>query len=127
MKTIVGVLFGWIGILIVMFVASIVLGLLLRFTSLADFTLQWATLLISFLALFTGGFIAGIKAKHKGMLVGGLTSLLFTFFVFCYQYLGLGATFTIVEIVHHTAFLLLAIIGAIIGVNMSDSQEKESY
>ncbi|MDX8046534.1 TIGR04086 family membrane protein [Gracilibacillus sp. S3-1-1] len=123
MKTIVSVLYGWVGILIVMFLASIILTLLLRFTSLGESTLEIATLFIGFIALFTGGFISGLKAKHKGILVGAITGLLFTFIVFCYRFLGLHLSITVIELVNHAAYLLLAIIGAIIGVNLSSSEE----
>ncbi|MFD2656832.1 TIGR04086 family membrane protein [Gracilibacillus thailandensis] len=124
MKSVVGVLYGWIGIFVVMILASVILTLLLRFTSLGESTLEMATLFISFIALFTGGLIAGLKAKHKGILIGTITSLLFTFVVFCYRFLGLQAGFSVVELVNHSAYLLLAIIGAIIGVNLSSEEES---
>ncbi len=123
LKTLISVLYGWIGVVVVLFIASIVLTLLLRFTSLGESTLELATLFISFIALFTGGLIAGLKAKHKGILVGSITSLLFTFIVFCYRFLGLHLGFSVVELVNHIAYLLLAIIGAIIGVNLSPKEE----
>ncbi|MFC4404003.1 TIGR04086 family membrane protein [Gracilibacillus xinjiangensis] len=125
MKTAISVLFGWIGIIVVMLAASIILALLLRFTSLGESTLELVTLLISFLALFIGGFIAGLKAKHKGIIVGAITSILFTLFVFFYRFLGVEASFTIVQFVHHAAYLLLAMIGAIIGVNVSGGEVAE--
>ncbi|SHN09365.1 TIGR04086 family membrane protein [Gracilibacillus kekensis] len=124
MKTLVSVLYGWVGVVVVMLLASVVLTLLLRFTSLGESTLKMATLFISFIALFTGGLIAGLKAKHKGILVGSITSLLFTFIVFCYRFLGLHLGFSVVELVNHIAYLLLAIIGAIIGVNLSSGEES---
>ncbi|WP_077065085.1 TIGR04086 family membrane protein [Gracilibacillus massiliensis] len=124
LKTLVSVLYGWIGVVVVMFLASLVLTLLLRFSSLGESTLEMATLFISFIALFTGGLIAGLKAKHKGILVGSITSLLFTFIVFCYRFLGLHLGFSVVELVNHIAYLLLAIIGAIIGVNLSYGEES---
>ncbi|WP_228552430.1 TIGR04086 family membrane protein [Gracilibacillus salitolerans] len=124
MKTVVSVLYGWIGILAVMLLASIILTLLLRFTSLGESTLEMATLFISFIALFTGGLISGLKAKNKGILVGAITGLLFTFIVFCYRFLGLHLSFSIVELVNHIAYLLLAIIGSIIGVNLSSGEES---
>ncbi|SER73955.1 putative membrane protein, TIGR04086 family [Gracilibacillus ureilyticus] len=126
MRTAISVLFGWIGIIAVMFIASVILALLLRFTALGESTLNLVTLLVSFLALFVGGFIAGLKAKHKGIIVGAITSLIFTMVVFFYRYLGLETGFSIVQFVHHTAYLLLAMIGAIIGVNVSGGETAES-
>lgn len=124
LKTFISVLYGWIGIVVVLFLASIILTILLRFTSLGESTLEMATLFISFIALFTGGLIAGLKAKHKGILVGSITSLLFTFILFCYRFLGLHIEFTVIELVNHLAYLFLAIIGGIIGVNLSSKKES---
>ncbi|WP_347834006.1 TIGR04086 family membrane protein [Gracilibacillus sp. JCM 18860] len=64
MKTFVSVLFGWIGIFIVLFVASLILALLLRFTSFGESTMELVTLLISFLALFTGGIYCRAKSEE---------------------------------------------------------------
>lgn len=112
-------MFGVLSSLCMMLIASVILTLLLRFTSLGESTLELSVLLLSFLALFTGGVIAGLKAKHKGIVVGAATSLLYCLIVASYRFLGLEAAFTVVEFVHYTAYLLLAIIGSIIGVNIA--------
>ncbi|GAA0295082.1 putative membrane protein (TIGR04086 family) [Gracilibacillus halotolerans] len=119
MKGFISMLYGWVSILAVILLASLILSLLLRFTSLGESTLNLVTLLLSFLALFVGGFVAGMKAKKRGLIIGLSTGLCFTLFVFCYRYLGLNTGFQLADFVNHGAYLLLAMLGAIFGVNLS--------
>ncbi|WP_117169125.1 TIGR04086 family membrane protein [Paraliobacillus sediminis] len=111
-------LHGWIVILAILLLASLILSLLLRFTSLGASTLSGTTTIISFLALFAGGWVAGLKAGEKGWLIGILTSLGFSLFIFLYQYLGLQTVFSLSQIFYHTGFLVTGLVGAIFGVNM---------
>lgn len=83
-------LYGWIAVFGIMLLASLILSLLLRFTSLDSSALSWSTLIISLTALFAGGLTAGLKGKEKGWVLGGLTGLGFIIFVLLYQYLGGG-------------------------------------
>ncbi|WP_112181458.1 MULTISPECIES: TIGR04086 family membrane protein [Paraliobacillus] len=110
-------LHGWIVILAILLLASLILSLLLRFTSLGASTLSGTTTIISFLALFAGGWVAGLKAGEKGWLIGILTSLGFSLFIFLYQYLGLQTVFSLSQILYHTGFLVTGLVGAIFGVN----------
>lgn len=126
MKGFISMIYGWISILVVILLASFILSLLLRFTSLGESTLQLVVLLLSFLALFIGGFVAGLKAKKQGLIIGLLTGLLFSLFVFCYRYLGLDSGFQLQDFVNHGAYLLLSMVGAIFGVNLSDGEAEES-
>lgn len=125
-KGFVSMLYGWISILAVILLASLILSLLLRFTSLGESTLNLVILLLSFLALFIGGFVAGLKAKKRGLVIGLSTGLCFTLFVFCYRYLGLNAGFQLEDFVNHGAYLLLAMLGAIFGVNLSGGEQEET-
>lgn len=111
-------LYGWIAILGILLVASLILSLLLRFTSLGASTLSSTTTIISFLALFAGGWIAGLKAGEKGWLIGILTSLGFSLFIFLYQYLGLQNGFSMTQLLYHSGFLVAGLVGAVFGVNM---------
>ncbi|WP_066194360.1 TIGR04086 family membrane protein [Gracilibacillus timonensis] len=123
MRMITGAMYGSVCIFTLMIIASVILSFLLRFTSLGESTLSLAVLFLSFFALFTGGLIAGLKSKQKGIVVGLITGLLFSLIVCSYRFLGLGEAFSVVEIVHHAAFLLLAMIGAVIGVNLAKPEE----
>ncbi|WP_079708401.1 TIGR04086 family membrane protein [Paraliobacillus ryukyuensis] len=118
-----GLLYGWIAILTLMILASFILSLLLRFTSLGASTITHSTTIISLLAFLSGGTFAGIKTGEKGWLVGLLTSIGFSTFVFLYQYLGLQQPFSASQLVYHGAFLLAGMLGGIIGVNLSQKKE----
>ena len=110
-------LYGWVMILAILLLASLVLSLLLRFTSLGASTLNSTTTVISFIALFAGGWVAGLKAGEKGWLIGILTSLGFSLFIFLYQYLGFQNGFSFTQILYHSGFLLAGLLGGVFGVN----------
>ncbi|MBM7569544.1 TIGR04086 family membrane protein [Aquibacillus albus] len=117
-------LYGWITVFGIMLVASLILSLLLRFTSLGSSTLTWTTLVISIIALFAGGLIAGLKGKEKGWILGACTGLGFTFFILLYQYLGYSSGFSLTQLLHHGGFLLAALLGGVFGVNMSSESNS---
>ncbi|MRH43006.1 TIGR04086 family membrane protein [Aquibacillus halophilus] len=117
-------LYGWIAVLSIMFFASLILSLLLKFTTLGSSTLTWATLIISLIALFSGGLIAGLKGRENGLVLGALTGLGFTLFIVLYQYLGYSSGFTASQFIHHGGFLIAALLGGILGVNLSSNPES---
>lgn len=82
-------------------------------------SLTWVILIISFLALFVGGFVSGGKGKEKGWLMGGATGILYILVVFLFQYLGYDTTFSTEQLFYNLGFLGTAILGGIIGVNMT--------
>ncbi|SFD62699.1 putative membrane protein, TIGR04086 family [Bacillus sp. OV194] len=110
---------GVATILVAIIISSLILSLLLRFTSLTESSLKWVTTGLSFLSLFIGGFLSGKKGKEKGILLGSGTALLFSLLVFLVQYLGYQTTFTSMQYMYHGIFLLLCMLGAIMGVNFS--------
>lgn len=110
-------LYGWIVVLAFILGASLILAIFLKFTSFQETTLYWVTLVVGLLALFIGGFIAGVKGKSKGWLIGALIGIGFSLFVFLIQYLGYNQTFTMEQSLHHLGYLLAAIVGGILGVN----------
>jgi putative membrane protein (TIGR04086 family) len=116
---------GLVAILLTIMVCSLVLSLLLRFTGLTESSLKWVTMGLSFLSLFIGGFVSGKKGQNKGWLLGGGTSLMFSFLVFLIQYLGYQSTFNSSQDMYHGIFLLLSVIGGIMGVNLSS--HKQAY
>ncbi len=110
---------GVATILVAIIISSLILSLLLRFTSLTESSLKWVTTGLSFLSLFIGGFLSGKKGKEKGIMLGSGTALLFSLLVFLVQYLGYQTTFTSMQYMYHGIFLLLCMLGAIMGVNFS--------
>ncbi|WP_226037015.1 TIGR04086 family membrane protein [Aquibacillus saliphilus] len=117
-------LYGWIAVFGIMLFASLILSLLLKFTSLGSSTLNWTTLVVSLIALFSGGLIAGLKGRESGLVLGAITGLGFTLFVLLYQYLGYSSGFSTSQIIHHGGFLIAAIIGGVLGVNLSSEQQQ---
>ncbi|MFV8826860.1 TIGR04086 family membrane protein [Alkalihalobacterium sp. APHAB7] len=111
-------LYGLIGVLFIAVAFSFVISLILSFSSLTEASFSWFILIVSFLALFIGGMIAGVKAKEKGWMVGAGTALLFTVITLLIQYLGYNSTFTMEQYLYHGGYLLASVFGGIIGVNL---------
>lgn len=118
-KQFVGLLYGWIIILGLILIASIILAFVLRFTSFNEPALSWTTLAIGLIVLFIGGLVAGLKSKKKGWIIGTLTGLGFTLFTFLVQYLGYQQTFSLEQALHHGGYLVAALFGGVIGVNLA--------
>jgi putative membrane protein (TIGR04086 family) len=116
------VLYGVITIFLLVTVVSFVLSLILTFTSAQESSFTWVVLICSFLSVFIGGLVAGGKGKERGWLVGGFTSMLFTLIVFLFQFLGFDHLFTAQQWLYHLGFLIVAMLGGIIGVNVSTSR-----
>lgn len=110
-------IYGWVAVLSLVLSASIILALLLQFTALNEPTLSWVTLGIGLVALFIGGLIAGIKGKSKGWIIGGVIGIGFTLFIFLVQYLGYEQIFSMKQSLHHSGYIVAAIIGGVLGVN----------
>ncbi|MGM8212975.1 TIGR04086 family membrane protein [Virgibacillus sp. W0430] len=110
--------YGWIVVLGLVLISSVTLAFLLRFTSLNEPMVSYVTLAIGLISLFTGGIVAGVKGKGKGWLIGGITGIGFTFFTFLVQYLGFEQGFSLQQSLHHVGYILAALIGGIVGVNL---------
>ncbi|TXL68075.1 TIGR04086 family membrane protein [Cerasibacillus terrae] len=119
-----GLLYGWIIILSIILISSTILALLLRFTTFNEPTLSWVTLVIGLFAFFFGGLVAGVKGKAKGWIIGGLTGIGFTIFIFLIQYLGNKSGFSMEQLLSHLGYIFAAIFGGVIGVNMVVGQQE---
>jgi len=120
-KQFTALLYGWLTVMTLILGASLLLALLLKFTTFNEPTLTWVTLVIGLIALFIGGLFAGAKGRMKGWLMGGFTGLGFTLFTFLVQYLGYATMFSLEQSMHHLFYLLAAMLGGMIGVNVSGS------
>lgn len=114
------ILYGLAFIFAIIFIVGFVLSLILRFSNISEQSLQWTTLIITFIALFIGGFIAGGKGKESGWMLGGITGLSFVIIVFLIQYLGFDASIKLTQLLYHLAYIVTAALGGIIGVNVSN-------
>ncbi|WP_164668501.1 TIGR04086 family membrane protein [Virgibacillus doumboii] len=120
----IALMYGWIVVLGLILLSSIILAFLLRFTTMGESTLSWVTLAVGLICLFIGGIVAGIKGKQKGWIIGSATGLGFTLFTFLVQYLGYQQVFTMEQSLHHLGFIVAALIGGVLGVNMGSAAEN---
>ncbi|WP_044894673.1 TIGR04086 family membrane protein [Bacillus alveayuensis] len=118
------VLYGMATIFVLALIVSFVLSLILKFTNASEATFAWIAFTCSLISFFIGGFVAGGKGQEKGWLAGGFTSVLFTLLVFLFQFLGFDELFTVQQWLYHLAFLIAAMCGGIIGVNISASRNQ---
>ncbi|GAA0442581.1 TIGR04086 family membrane protein [Lentibacillus halophilus] len=117
-------LYGWIAVLGLMFVTSIVIALLFQLTAMDQNVLSWVTLTAGLIILFIGGITAGVKGKEKGWAIGAATGLGFTLFIFLIQFLGYQQTFSTAQSINHAGFILAALVGGVIGVNMVKGEQS---
>src|SRR5690606_33191393 len=116
-------LYGWIVVLGLILVSSMALALLLRFSSFNEPALNWVTLVIGLISLFIGGAVAGGKGKQKGWMIGAFTGLGFTVFTFLVQYLGFQEGFGLQQTIHHLFYILAALFGGAVGVNIATNHK----
>jgi putative membrane protein (TIGR04086 family) len=113
---------GLIVVLGIILTCSIIISLLLRFTSLSESSFTWIIIGLSFLALFLGGFVSGKKGKEKGWFLGAGTGFLFSILVFLVQYLGYQIQFDSLQYLYHFGYMLVSLIGGILGVNLANQR-----
>ncbi|MDP4083385.1 MAG: TIGR04086 family membrane protein [Bacillota bacterium] len=118
------IVYGLIFIFIFAALCSLIFSLILRFTSVREVSLQYIITAFSFIGLFGGGFLSGGKRKQKGWLIGGLTGLIYSFIIFMFQYLGYDRLFTGEQFIYHICYILIAMMGGILGVNMSTNSSR---
>ncbi|MFD1335360.1 TIGR04086 family membrane protein [Oceanobacillus iheyensis] len=118
-------LYGWVSLFGILIISSFILALLLNFTEFSESALSLVTLIIGILALFIGGLIAGLKGKNKGWMIGAMIGVGFTLLIFLVQYLGYQQGFTLKQTAYHSLYLAVALLGGIIGVNLSGTEEVE--
>lgn len=123
-NSLMAMLYGVVTIFVIILTSSLIFSLLLRFTDVQESSLTWIILTLSFLALFIGGFISGGKGKQKGWMIGGGTGLLFTLLVFLVQFLGYQTSFTLEQMIYHIGYIVAAVLGGILGVNMTGKRAK---
>jgi putative membrane protein (TIGR04086 family) len=113
------VISGLVAIVSILFLASLILTLILHFTSVKEASVEWFLLPITLLTLFIGGGIAGYRSGSRGWYFGGLTGLSFLVFAWLISFLGFNSVFTYTNLMLYFSYLLLAIVGGVVGVNMS--------
>ena len=105
---------------------SLLFSLILKLTSVQEGQISLVITIISFIALFIGGFAAGARAKEKGWMIGLLTGILYTMINFLFQYLGYDSVFSSDQIIYYVCFILTATMGGILGVNVFGGNTREA-
>jgi putative membrane protein (TIGR04086 family) len=113
------ILHGLIAIFLLEIVGSVIFAFILKLTSVQESALQVVITAVSFVALFAGGFLSGGKGKERGWLLGGATGLLYSLVIFLFQFLGLDRLFDTEQLIYHICFILIAMMGGILGVNLT--------
>ncbi|WP_331457051.1 TIGR04086 family membrane protein [Bacillus sp. FJAT-27245] len=121
-----GIVYGLIFIFAFAVVSSLIFSLILRFTSVRELSVEHIITAMSFIGLFGGGFLAGGKAGERGWLLGGMTGLLYSLIVFLFQYLGYDKLFDGQQIVYHICYILISMMGGILGVNIASPKRTAS-
>jgi putative membrane protein (TIGR04086 family) len=119
-------LYGLIFIFAFAAICSLIISLILKFTSARETSLQYIVTAISFIALFGGGFLSGGKRKEKGWLIGGATGMIYSLIVFLFQYLGYDRLFDSEQMIYHICYILIAMMGGILGVNLSTNHSRSA-
>ncbi|MEH7106163.1 TIGR04086 family membrane protein [Bacillus sp. JJ1764] len=117
-------MFGMIFIFVFAVICSLIFSLILRYTSVQESSIQYITTALSFVGLFGGGFLSGGKRKEKGWLIGGTTGLIYSLIVFLAQYLGYDRLFDAEQLIYHTCYTLIAMMGGILGVNLASGNSR---
>lgn len=113
------ILSGVIAIVGILIVISFILSLMLHFTMIQETSIQWFLLPITLLTLFIGGVIAGYQSGGKGWYYGGVTGVAFLLIAWLVSFLGFDILLSLKSLLIYLAYLLLAMMGGMVGVNMS--------
>lgn len=117
------IIYGTVSIFIFAVIFSLFFSLLLRFTSLTESSISYLILILSFISIFIGGLISGGKGKKQGWLLGGGTGLLYTLIILTFQYLGFDQTFSSREWIQSLCYILVCMMGGVLGVNLSGGKQ----
>ncbi|MDQ0339521.1 putative membrane protein (TIGR04086 family) [Caldalkalibacillus uzonensis] len=113
------VLMGLLFIIMILLSLSLIFSLVLHFTSVPETSLQWFLLPTTLITVLIGGLIAGYQSGRKGWYFGGLTGLGFIVLSWLFSFLGYDASVSLYTLMLYSGFLLIAMLGGIIGVNLS--------
>ncbi|TYR82295.1 TIGR04086 family membrane protein [Priestia megaterium] len=113
------IFFGVTAIFMIGFIVSLIFSLILKFSSLEEQSVQLFIIILSFISVFIGGFMSGGKSGSKGWLIGGATGLVYSLLMLMLQFLGYNQLFSMNQLLFHAGFLTTAILGGVMGVNLS--------
>ena len=98
-------------------VSTFLITLLNYFNIISGTTLTISKILILVISLFIGGVVTGRRSSKKGWLEGLKLALIFLVIIILFNYLGLGNTPKIKNILYYSIIIISCIFGSIIGIN----------
>ena len=117
---------GLLTIVVIVLATSVLLSLILRFTSVSQQGISPFIIVGSVIAFFIGGLIAGGKGGERGWLLGVGTACMYMILLFLIQYLGYRVSMNVEQLLYHGGYGLVCILGAIIGVNLKGESHREA-
>ncbi|PSL45119.1 putative membrane protein (TIGR04086 family) [Salsuginibacillus halophilus] len=101
-----------------MILTSAFLAFMYRFTAVEEQAAGWLLLLLGCGCFAAGGAAAGLFAKRRGLITGGMAagSLVLLFILF--QYLGFDGVMSIAQTGQYALYLGSAALGGAVGVNL---------
>ncbi|MDP4550424.1 TIGR04086 family membrane protein [Alkalihalobacillus macyae] len=117
---------GLLTIVVIVLATSVLLSLILRFTSVSQQGISPFIIVGSVIAFFIGGLIAGGKGGERGWLLGVGTACMYIVLLFLIQYLGYRVNMNAEQLLYHGGYGLVCILGSIIGVNLKGESHREA-
>ncbi|WEG14073.1 TIGR04086 family membrane protein [Pullulanibacillus sp. KACC 23026] len=110
--------YGMMASFVVILLCALVVAMLLRLTALSENALGVWPMILSFIALFIGGIFSGAKLKEQGLIIGALTGLLYSLFIFAILFLGYDHSLSLHQLTVGLINIVVTGIGGILGVNL---------
>lgn len=98
-------------------VLTFILTIFSYFNIISDKTVSIFKIIIPIISLFIGGFFIGKKSLKKGWLEGLKLSLIFLLILIIFEYLALGQSFNIKNLLYYLIISISSIFGSMIGIS----------
>jgi putative membrane protein (TIGR04086 family) len=118
------ILTGIASIIVILLASSILLSAIIHFSSIKESAIQLFLAPITFITLFVGGCIAGIRSGSRGWYVGCTTGLAFLLILWLISFLGYDTIFSIKNLMIYGGYLVLSTVGGMVGVNLSSNKNN---
>src|SRR5690625_4326060 len=102
----VAVLYGMFTIIMTILAGSFILAFIVRYSNISESIYSYITIGLGIFAMFIGGFIAGLKGRANGIVVGLLTGASFTLLTFFVQFLGYDLLFSYKQSLYHALYVI---------------------
>ena len=110
-------LLGILYTVIIVLVGSLILALLLEWTSLPESQVPMAMFLVNGIALLYGGFIAGRRSEARGWFSGAVSGLGYALVMLIIGFLAFDMNLSLEAILFLVGAILLGTLGGALGIN----------